>query len=171
MTRPLAILIAFLLTGIAAHGQLPIVKPLPPQTNHFAVFAKYGTNSSVWCNDAVGGRYVDLDWKPSLTPDVTYYAGKGVQAGVYTITNAVGTNTHTHYPFVQSPHALVVTEAFGDKPFLSFTGAAPESPLYFQAYTTSKGVVSISSSTDLKHWTSGYALLLTTGKNFTITRQ
>lgn len=171
MKRPLAILIASLLTGIAARGQLPIVKPLPPQTNHFAVAAVKGTNTSTWSNDLMStNRSLDLGWNPSLTSDVDYYIlGKGKTAGIYTVTNRLTAKTSTHYPIPAAP--LVTTEGFGDKPFLSFTGAAPEPPLYFQAYTTSKGVVSISSSIDLKHWTSGYALLLTTGKNFTITRQ
>lgn len=164
-------LMAVALLGVSVHAQLPIVKPLPIQTNHFAVAAVKGTNTSAWSNDLMStNRSLDLGWNPSLTPDVDYYIlGKGKAVGIYTVTNRLTAKTSTHYPIPVLP--LVTAMSFGDKPFLTFTGAAPEPPLYFQAYTTSKGVVSISSSTDLKHWTSGYALLLTTGKNFTITRQ
>jgi len=168
MTIRLSILI--FCVAFLAHGQMP-----PPRSGpvlvYMAVQNTDGTNFSQPSNEVSlpMGVPAGLSWvNPSPALDTVLLTGR--RAGRYTLTNSIGHTNQTAYPQPIPP--TVTTLSCGGQPFFSVTGAPACDVGYFKAYQSSNlGAVSISHSSDMMHWTSGYALLLTTGHDFTITRQ
>lgn len=92
--------IALILTGIAAHGQIPPHVDLPRMINYIAIAATDGTNYSSTSNEVTLPNGLDsfLTWSNSTTPGIYYVILSGHQSHIYTITNRVGTVNHTAWP-------------------------------------------------------------------------
>lgn len=100
MRRLLAILVALLLTGIAAYGQVPPQSDLPMSISYITIEATDGTNYSAPCNQLELPSRMNsfLTWSNSTTPGIYYVMLSGYQSRIYTRTNVIGNVNHTTWP-------------------------------------------------------------------------
>lgn len=145
-------------------AQMPVIPPLPPATNHFGAAAVL-SNEIAWSNDvATTNRNVDLEWLPSPTTGVTYVIGKGTKSGVYTFTNQVGTNTHSHFPAIYPP--VLLTVRCGGTPF---TTSTDRFHMFMSRATSRSNLWDISDSTNLaKGWSDAFAFVTASNGQFTV---
>lgn len=153
-----------LLETVCRGQSLPVVHH--PQWLYYLAVSY--TNSG-WGNELVSPSGLDAILTYSNWANQPVLLGIGRRSHEYTVTNNLGNTNRTLFTLQVKP--TIWSMAYGGKTFLTSTGAPPDQTLKFRAYQTVKGAVSISVSPDMVHWTSGYALLLTTDKNWTITRQ